>query len=79
MAAEVMSSSIPPTTTASAASTNDVPPTEVDLTAHPTAQKLVSRCRDFFSEVEDLYVAFFVSLSFITNSSCSTTAHQATN
>ena len=38
-------------------SKNDVPPAEVDLSAYPTAQKLVSRCRDFFSEVEDLYVS----------------------
>ncbi|KAF2234975.1 hypothetical protein EV356DRAFT_576175 [Viridothelium virens] len=33
---------------------NDVPPIEVDLKAHPTAQKLVDTCREFFSEVEDL-------------------------
>ena len=52
-----MNSFIPPTTPAPPSSTNDVPPTEVDLTAHPTAQALVSRCRDFFSEVEDLYIS----------------------
>jgi hypothetical protein len=62
MAAAVMSSSVPPTTNATP-STNDVPPTEVDLTAHPTAQNLVSRCRDFFSEVEDLYISPLI-LSF---------------
>ena len=27
---------------------------EVDLSAHPTAHKLVSRCRDFFADVENL-------------------------
>ncbi|KAI4720451.1 hypothetical protein E4T48_03387 [Aureobasidium sp. EXF-10727] len=49
----MMTSSIP-STTDPAPSKNDVPPTEVDLNAYPIAQKLVSRCRDFFSEVEDL-------------------------
>jgi hypothetical protein len=63
MAAAVMSSSIPPTTNAPPSSKNDVPPTEVDLTAHPTAQKLVSRCRGFFSEVEDLYAFLILYLS----------------
>lgn len=51
-----MSFSLPPNTDTTP-SKNDVPPTEVNLNAYPTAQKLVSRCRDFFSEVEDLYVS----------------------
>jgi hypothetical protein len=77
----VMSSSIPPTTNAPPSSKNDVPPTEVDLTAHPTAQKLVSRCRDFFSEVEDLYTSLSsIPLpQFHTNHSCIFTVRQATN
>ena len=29
---------------------------EVDLETYPTAARLVKRCRDFFAEVEDLYV-----------------------
>ncbi|KAH0122691.1 hypothetical protein KCU66_g8658, partial [Aureobasidium melanogenum] len=53
MSAAVMNSSLSPNT-GNISSKNDVPPTEVDLIAYPTAQKLVSRCRDFFSEVEDL-------------------------
>jgi hypothetical protein len=28
--------------------------TELDLSVHPTAEKLVARCRDFFAEVENL-------------------------
>ena len=36
---------------------NDVPSIEVDLKTHPTAQKLVDSCRQFFTEVEDLSVA----------------------
>jgi hypothetical protein len=27
---------------------------EVDIEAHPTAKKLVTRCRDFFSEIDNL-------------------------
>ncbi|KAI4746882.1 hypothetical protein E4T50_02778 [Aureobasidium sp. EXF-12298] len=53
MSAAVMSSTMP-LNTGNTSSRNNVPPTEVDLNAYPTAQRLVSRCRDFFSEVEDL-------------------------
>lgn len=56
MSAAVMSSTMP-LNTGNTSSRNDVPPTEVDLNAYPTAQRLVSRCRDFFSEVEDLCVS----------------------
>jgi hypothetical protein len=28
--------------------------TEVDIEAYPTAQKLVTRCREFFSEIDNL-------------------------
>lgn len=56
MSAAVMNSSLPPNT-GTTQSKNDVPPTEVDLNAYPTARKLVSRCRDFFSKVEDLCVS----------------------
>lgn len=29
---------------------------EVDTSQHPTAQKLLQRCQDFFAEVENLWV-----------------------
>ncbi|KAF2741393.1 hypothetical protein EJ04DRAFT_3244 [Polyplosphaeria fusca] len=32
----------------------DVPPIEVDFEKYPTARKLLSRCQNFFDEVEDL-------------------------
>ena len=35
---------------------SDVANEEVDLDQHPNAKALVDRCREFFSEVEDLYV-----------------------
>jgi len=28
--------------------------TEVDIEAYPTAKNLVTRCRDFFSEIDNL-------------------------
>lgn len=31
---------------------------EVDLEQYPNAKALVDRCKDFFAEVEDLYVSF---------------------
>jgi hypothetical protein len=30
--------------------------TEVDVEVHPTAKKLLSTCRKFFSEIDNLYV-----------------------
>jgi len=30
--------------------------TEVDIVAHPTAKKLLSTCRKFFSEIDNLFV-----------------------
>ena len=29
---------------------------EVDLEAYPTAKKFIGRCREFFGEIEDLWV-----------------------
>lgn len=37
-----------------AASTNTDQASILDITAHPTAQKLHARCAEFFAEVEDL-------------------------
>jgi hypothetical protein len=30
-------------------------PVEVDMQKYPTAQKLLSRCQDFFKEIENMY------------------------
>ena len=40
---------------------NGTPETEVDIVAHPTAKKLLSTCRKFFSEIDNLFVLLFSS------------------
>jgi len=40
----------------------DVPSIDVDFTKYPTAQKLLKRCQDFFSEIENEYILLLLSL-----------------